>query len=136
MKLIAAGSLAIIASVFALLLMSQKTAAAPQPGERIPGQYIVVFEDGVNPTAVAEEMAGGIARITGSDYALSITGIAGPEGGTEEKPVGTVWFGIETPFGRERKRVHFAGTRQEIKSKVSSFAIFNLIKVIRSGGNL
>ncbi len=96
----------------------------------------VIRDFGAVSAVVAEEMAGGIARITGSDYALSITGIAGPEGGTEEKPVGTVWFGIETPFGRERKRVHFAGTRQEIKSKVSSFAIFNLIKVIRSGGNL
>ncbi len=91
---------------------------------------------GAVSAVVAEEMAGGIAGITGSDYALSITGVAGPEGGTEEKPVGTVWFGIVTPFGRERKRIQFAGTRQEIKRKVSSFAIFNLMKAIRSGGNL
>lgn len=82
---------------------------------------------------VASEMAEGVAGITGSDYALSVTGIAGPEGGTREKPVGTVWFGIRTPYGTERKRIQFTGTRKEIKFKVSSFAIFDLIKIIRSG---
>lgn len=80
---------------------------------------------------VAEEMACGVARVTGSDFALSVTGIAGPLGGTREKPVGTVWFGIRTPGGTERKRLLFEGSRTDIKYKVSSFAIFDLLKKIR-----
>jgi len=57
MKFVAFGVLAMMVAVAGLLLMSREINAAPKAGEKIPGQYIVIFADGVNPGAVANEMA-------------------------------------------------------------------------------
>lgn len=64
---------------------------------------------------VVKEMAAGAIELTGSDYSLAVTGIAGPEGGTAEKPVGTVWCAIGKK-GRapEAWLLRASGTRQEI----------------------
>ena len=64
------------------------------------------------------EMAGAARRILGADIAVSVSGIAGPGGGTQEKPVGTVWVGLAGPDGKWARRFRFSGDR--LQNKVSS----------------
>ncbi|HSR67864.1 MAG TPA: competence/damage-inducible protein A [Acidobacteriota bacterium] len=72
---------------------------------------------------VAEQMAQG-ARLRGkSDYALSTTGIAGPEGGSEEKPVGTVWVALASREGVESKRLSLPGDREWIRLRSARLAL-------------
>ncbi|MDO4988715.1 MAG: CinA family protein [Synergistes sp.] len=63
----------------------------------------------------AAEMALGSRRIYGSDIAVSITGIAGPCGGSDEKPVGTVWFGVSSRRGERTFMHRFNGKRAEVR---------------------
>lgn len=63
----------------------------------------------------AEEMACGARRVYGADVAMSVTGIAGPGGGSEAKPVGTVWFGFATKDGAETFRRRFDGDRAAVR---------------------
>lgn len=70
-----------------------------------------------------QEMALGALIAAKSDYALSISGIAGPDGGTEEKPVGTVWFGLATKNQIIAEHAHFEGNRQQIREEAVRFAL-------------
>ena len=58
-----------------------------------------------------------------SDYALSISGIAGPDGGTAEKPVGTVWFGFATKQRIWAKQYQFSGNREEVRHQAVQYAL-------------
>lgn len=70
------------------------------------------------------EMARGARGLFGSDIGLSISGIAGPGGGTAEKPVGTVWFGFtHVSYGTFCEKRNFTGTRDEIKNFAAATAI-------------
>ncbi len=64
---------------------------------------------------VAEAMAVGVRKRTGADIALAVTGIAGPGGGTEEKPVGTVYIAIATVEENWVTKFHFSGNREQIR---------------------
>lgn len=72
---------------------------------------------------VAIEMAEGCRKAFGSDIAVSTTGIAGPSGGSEEKPVGLVWFGISDGKNVKTERKIFSGDRKFIKEAASSHAV-------------
>lgn len=79
---------------------------------------------------VAAAMAGG-ARIAGrADFALSITGIAGPDGGTAEKPVGMVCFGWATPTHTLTETWHFSGDRQRVREESVAHALAGLIALL------
>lgn len=64
----------------------------------------------------ASAMAKGVRSAAGSDLGLAVTGIAGPDGGTEDKPVGTVFISLAAPDGCWTKRFQFHGSRDEIRT--------------------
>jgi len=72
---------------------------------------------------VALRMAQGARARAGVDVAVSITGIAGPEGGTLEKPLGTVWFGLDGPSGASTYHQIFHGNRDAIRAQSVAFAL-------------
>lgn len=85
----------------------------------------------------AAEMASGARKASGADLAVSVTGIAGPGGGTEEKPVGTVWIGISSEKRTFAQRYLFDGNvpeisdkRQAIRTQTACAALELLIKEI------
>ncbi|ULJ62093.1 nicotinamide-nucleotide amidase [Wielerella bovis] len=72
---------------------------------------------------VVREMALGALINTKSDYALSISGVAGPDGGTADKPVGMVWFGFATKQRIWAKQFQFSGNREEIRHQAVQYSL-------------
>jgi nicotinamide-nucleotide amidase len=72
---------------------------------------------------VAEKMAEGIRRLSGTTLGLGITGIAGPDGGSPEKPVGTVFISLAGPDGTVSKRYRFWGDREQVKTIAAHTAL-------------
>ena len=85
-------------------------------------EEIITNKGAVSPEA-ARLMAEGVKRQTGADIGLSVTGIAGPTGGTFEKPVGTVYIGISCVTGTFIRHFLFSGTRRKIKRQTSDAAL-------------
>lgn len=82
-----------------------------------------VQEHTVVSAPVARQMAEGARRLLGTDVAVSVTGLAGPSGGTEEIPVGTVFVGIATAAGAEAFRFSFSGDREAVRRLATDAAL-------------
>lgn len=92
----------------------------------VPESLIVQHTEVSEPVAAA--MAAGAREKLGSTYALSVTGYAGPDGGTEANPVGTVFIGLAGPDGVSARCFHLFGDRDRIRSMASTTAI-NMLRV-------
>jgi len=83
----------------------------------------LINEKGAVSSEVAAAMAKGIRAVAGSDLGLAVTGVAGPDGGTEEKPVGTVFISLAAPDGCWTKRFLFGRTRSDIRIRTTWTAL-------------
>lgn len=80
----------------------------------------------------AEEMAQGVLRLSGADIAVSVTGIAGPGGGSEEKPVGTVCIGFSVSMETTAKTFHFNGDRESVRTQTVHTAINMIVNTLKN----
>jgi nicotinamide-nucleotide amidase len=87
-------------------------------------------ESGAVSEATVKEMAEGIRKKFGTDYSIAITGIAGPDGGTEEKPVGTTWIAIATETKIKARKFLFGDSRERNITRASITALNMLRKEI------
>jgi len=78
--------------------------------------------------AVVKAMAEGSAARAGTDFALAVSGIAGPDGGTAEKPVGTVWFGYVANGHSDAECRRFAGDREAVRRAAVAHGLAGLLK--------
>jgi len=76
----------------------------------------------VSPETAAQ-MAEGVRKLLKTDLAVSLTGIAGPDGGSDEKPVGLVWFGLATKDGVRTEKVLFSGDRARVREQAVVHAL-------------
>ncbi|MBA4389570.1 MAG: hypothetical protein C0399_01360 [Syntrophus sp. (in: bacteria)] len=90
----------------------------------------IIVKNGAVSAIVAELMAKGVRDGAGVDIGLSITGIAGPTGGSPEKPVGTVFMGLVTQEGVWVERFLFTGDRHEIRRQATEAALRILLNYL------
>lgn len=101
--------------------------------EHMKARWLSVSEEtlqkqGAVSAACAVEMAEGARLASGADLALSVTGFAGPSGGTEQDPVGTVYFGVSTAQGTKSVRHAFSGDREAVRRSASDSALRLLLE--------
>ncbi len=101
--------------------------------ERILGvSHDSLVKYGAVSEAVAKEMAEGSLKVYDSDIAASVTGIAGPNGGTPEKPVGTVWMAVTDGKRTVAYENHFEGSRDRIRELTSYVLMVRIMEFIGS----
>jgi nicotinamide-nucleotide amidase len=93
----------------------------------------ILAESGAVSEAAARAMAEGVRQCSGSDTALAVTGVAGPGGGTESRPVGTVWMALEGPGFSEAREWRFGGNRHSVREASAACALGMLVAALRRG---
>ncbi|MEH6617786.1 MAG: nicotinamide-nucleotide amidase [Porticoccus sp.] len=93
----------------------------------------VLASEGAVSEAVVKQMAEGALNASGADIAVAVSGVAGPDGGTEEKPVGTVWFAWATTNGSVVTHCsQFVGDRGAVRKAAVEQALKGLIQVLKN----
>ncbi|MDE5647764.1 MAG: CinA family nicotinamide mononucleotide deamidase-related protein [Muribaculaceae bacterium] len=90
-----------------------------------------IAAEGAVSAPVVEQMAAGVARLCGADCAIATSGVAGPGGGTPDKPVGTVWICILTPAGKLSWCSHFPGDRARVVDRTVMTSLVKLCTAIK-----
>jgi nicotinamide-nucleotide amidase len=120
-------------------LLGGRLTAIPGSSAVVRGGVIAYHNDikveraGVDPSILAKrgavseevvrEMAVGARRYTRADIGLSITGIAGPDGGTTEKPVGTVWIAADVEGDVRAQQLRLWGNREEVRARAAQWTL-------------
>jgi nicotinamide-nucleotide amidase len=89
-----------------------------------------IAEHGSVSEVVARQMADGVARALGAQAAIAVTGIAGPDGGTVEKPVGTVWTAVRWDDEVRAFARIFPGDREDVRRRAAQWALDDLRRVL------
>ncbi len=103
--------------------------------EQVAVPSATISQHGAVSQEVVEAMALNGKKRSQSDYSIAVSGIAGPDGGTAEKPVGLVWMAIAHPDGVDSFHKNFKGDRNSLRTKVSFYLINELRKKIISYTN-
>ncbi|WP_205698204.1 competence/damage-inducible protein A [Conexibacter sp. SYSU D00693] len=96
----------------------------------------LIERHGAVSTEVAEALADGARAALGADVGVGITGIAGPGGGTEDKPVGTVCFSVSDGDRRITRRTRLPGTRADVRDRSTTTAMHLVRRLLRGEGDL
>ena len=96
----------------------------------VPAEHIQ--NHGAVSKPVVEAMAAGVRKLMDADYSIATSGIAGPGGGSAEKPVGTVWMAVATPKGSRAVMRNSGTDRGQIISRASAYAIEMLYNELKN----
>lgn len=106
---------------------------APESKMRLLGvKQETVEKKGVVSYECACEMAEGACKASGADWGVSATGLAGPDGGTDETPVGTVFIGVASKEGVRSHECHFSGDRESVRLQAVKAAFEFLCEAIKA----
>ena len=93
----------------------------------------VLAQHGAVSAETAAAMAAGARAALGADIAVSVTGIAGPGGGSEEKPVGLVYLHLSSPLGEQGSRHMFTGGRTIVRERAATAALHLIRSTLGTG---